>query len=251
MAKGTKKIGAKRIGAKKIGTKRIGAKRIGKTQKRIGKTQKRIGAKRIGAKKVGGKWSMKYKKSINCNRPKGFSQKQHCKYGRKMRGGQVHNPWESKLKRDEREKREEQEKQVKQEKKVKQEKMTDNNKVGNNKVFADELRVGNYYKIVLDPKINSQSEIDDMHKNEGIKHRPDEYFEYYSAVYLRLENKTKSEGQYSLQFSYKTGVETDNELTHHIYVEVRPTFVLEEKKKEEEEEEEEKKKRRNYEEEEN
>ena len=28
------------------------------------------------------KWSMKYKKSINCNRPKGFSQKQHCKYGR-------------------------------------------------------------------------------------------------------------------------------------------------------------------------
>lgn len=34
-------------------------------------------------KRVGGKWSMKYKKSINCNRPKGFSQKQHCKYGRK------------------------------------------------------------------------------------------------------------------------------------------------------------------------
>jgi len=28
------------------------------------------------------KWSMKYKKSINCKRPKGFSQKQHCKYGR-------------------------------------------------------------------------------------------------------------------------------------------------------------------------
>ena len=31
----------------------------------------------------GRKWSMKYKKSINCRRPKGFSQKQHCKYGRK------------------------------------------------------------------------------------------------------------------------------------------------------------------------
>ena len=30
---------------------------------------------------VGGKWSRKYKKSINCNKPKGFSQKQHCKYG--------------------------------------------------------------------------------------------------------------------------------------------------------------------------
>ena len=28
------------------------------------------------------KWSMKYKKSINCRKPKGFSQKQHCKYGR-------------------------------------------------------------------------------------------------------------------------------------------------------------------------
>lgn len=29
------------------------------------------------------KWSKKYKKSINCNDPKGFSQKQYCKYGRK------------------------------------------------------------------------------------------------------------------------------------------------------------------------
>lgn len=28
------------------------------------------------------KWSRKYKKSINCKRPKGFSQKQYCKYGR-------------------------------------------------------------------------------------------------------------------------------------------------------------------------
>ena len=34
-------------------------------------------------KRIARKWSMKYKKSINCNRPKGFSQKQHCKYGRK------------------------------------------------------------------------------------------------------------------------------------------------------------------------
>lgn len=30
----------------------------------------------------GGKWSRKYKLSINCNNPKGFSQRQHCKYGR-------------------------------------------------------------------------------------------------------------------------------------------------------------------------
>ena len=32
---------------------------------------------------LGGKWSNKYKKSINCKNPKGFSQKQYCKYGRK------------------------------------------------------------------------------------------------------------------------------------------------------------------------
>ena len=31
------------------------------------------------------KWSKTYKKSINCNRPKGFSQKQYCKYGRKTK----------------------------------------------------------------------------------------------------------------------------------------------------------------------
>ena len=29
------------------------------------------------------KWSLKYKRSINCKHPKGFSQRQHCKYGRK------------------------------------------------------------------------------------------------------------------------------------------------------------------------
>ncbi len=32
-----------------------------------------------------GKWSRKYKRSINCRRPKGFSQRQYCKYGRKSR----------------------------------------------------------------------------------------------------------------------------------------------------------------------
>lgn len=31
------------------------------------------------------RWSMKYKKKINCNNPKGFSQKQYCK--RKRSGG--------------------------------------------------------------------------------------------------------------------------------------------------------------------
>ena len=34
-------------------------------------------------KKYGGKWSLKYKRSINCKKPKGFSQKQYCKYSRK------------------------------------------------------------------------------------------------------------------------------------------------------------------------
>ena len=29
------------------------------------------------------KWSLKYKRSIDCNHPRGFSQKQHCKYGRR------------------------------------------------------------------------------------------------------------------------------------------------------------------------
>jgi hypothetical protein len=33
-------------------------------------------------RKMRRKWSITYKKSINCNHPKGFSQKQHCKYGR-------------------------------------------------------------------------------------------------------------------------------------------------------------------------
>ena len=37
--------------------------------------------KRVTVKKKR-KWSIKYKKSINCNHPKGFSQKQHCKYGK-------------------------------------------------------------------------------------------------------------------------------------------------------------------------
>jgi hypothetical protein len=27
------------------------------------------------------KWSRKYKLSINCKRPRGFSQRQYCKYG--------------------------------------------------------------------------------------------------------------------------------------------------------------------------
>lgn len=52
-----------------------GGKKTRKTKKnRTQKTNKKI---------KGGKWSLKYKKSIDCKKPKGFSQKQYCKYGRK------------------------------------------------------------------------------------------------------------------------------------------------------------------------
>lgn len=40
-------------------------------------------------KKMKKRWSLKYKKSIDCNNPKGFSQKQYCK--RKKRGGNYKN----------------------------------------------------------------------------------------------------------------------------------------------------------------
>lgn len=40
-------------------------------------------APKAGKKKK--RWSVKYKKNINCDNPKGFSQKQYCK--RKKRGG--------------------------------------------------------------------------------------------------------------------------------------------------------------------
>ena len=48
---------------------------------------KQINEKKINRprKKMKRRWSIKYKKKINCNRPKGFSQKQYCK--RKKRGG--------------------------------------------------------------------------------------------------------------------------------------------------------------------
>jgi thiol-disulfide isomerase/thioredoxin len=50
-----------------------------KNKTRHNKTKKNNKTRR---KQRGGKWSKKYKDSINCSKPKGFSQKQHCKYGR-------------------------------------------------------------------------------------------------------------------------------------------------------------------------
>ena len=56
---------------------------MAKSKKRIGRIG-RIGRTRTRTRtRTGRKWSIKYKKSINCRHPKGFSQKQHCKYGRK------------------------------------------------------------------------------------------------------------------------------------------------------------------------
>lgn len=56
-------------------------------QKQSGGKRRKTLKKKIAAKthknKRGGKWSLKYKRSINCKRPKGFSQRQYCKYGRK------------------------------------------------------------------------------------------------------------------------------------------------------------------------
>jgi len=46
---------------------------------------------RRSKKKIGKKWSIKYKKSIHCNRPKGFSQKQYCKFGRRTRTKNIEN----------------------------------------------------------------------------------------------------------------------------------------------------------------
>ena len=77
-----------------------------KQYKNLMKRSKR--GKRLSTIKEGGGWSLKYKRSIDCKRPKGFSQKQYCKRilkkkkkkrtkknrkkrtkkSRKMRGGQ-------------------------------------------------------------------------------------------------------------------------------------------------------------------
>lgn len=47
------------------------------------KTRKTIRKNQTKNKKTRArKWSAKYKRSIDCKNPKGFSQKQYCKYGR-------------------------------------------------------------------------------------------------------------------------------------------------------------------------
>jgi thiol-disulfide isomerase/thioredoxin len=58
-----------------------GGKGLKGGKRRTTRKMMKRGKRRMSA----GKWSKKYKKSINCNRPKGFSQKQYCKYSRKRR----------------------------------------------------------------------------------------------------------------------------------------------------------------------
>jgi hypothetical protein len=68
--------GSKFVGGRKIvGGRNKKTRKTKKSSKKTKKTKRHI--------KGGRKWSLKYKKSINCNRPRGFSQKQYCKYGRK------------------------------------------------------------------------------------------------------------------------------------------------------------------------
>ena len=54
------------------------------TSKKIAKnnTRKQKHRSNKTSKQRGGKWSSSYKNSINCRKPKGFSQKQYCKYSR-------------------------------------------------------------------------------------------------------------------------------------------------------------------------
>ena len=195
MAKGTKKIVAKRIGAN---TKKVGAK-----TKKVG--AKRIGAKRIGAKKVGGKWSMKYKKSINCNRPKGFSQKQHCKYGRntrKMRGGgRVHHPWESLTDVIKREKRAI---------------MTEN------QIFAEDLIEGKEYMLLDDETNINKNDKEILNISSNLQTTPT--IEKIKNKKLYLNSKSKDGNKYYLSFSDKTTI---------IYITVKPYYVFEIPPKEE------------------
>ena len=67
-------MGGKIMGGKIMGGKIMGGKIMGGKKTKHNRT-----------KRKGGKWSLKYKRSINCKHPKGFSQRQHCKYGRKSK----------------------------------------------------------------------------------------------------------------------------------------------------------------------
>lgn len=75
--------GQRSFGSSAKGSASASAKGSPKGSSRGGMKSKKSRKSRSTRKKIGGKWSLKYKRSINCKRPRGFSQKQHCKYGRK------------------------------------------------------------------------------------------------------------------------------------------------------------------------
>lgn len=60
----------------------VSARRHKRKRIRISRYNKR-NHHRNNSQNGGKKWSLKYKKSINCNRPRGFSQRQYCNYGAK------------------------------------------------------------------------------------------------------------------------------------------------------------------------
>ena len=73
------------VGGRRRKSRRGKSRKYKRTLKRRkNKTKNRKSTKNKETKRhMGGKWSRKYKLSIDCSNPKGFSQKQHCKYGRK------------------------------------------------------------------------------------------------------------------------------------------------------------------------
>lgn len=61
-------------------------KELTKKEIKTARTKKyRKGRVKRFRKKKGGAWTPTYKDTINCARPKGFSQRQYCAYGRKTR----------------------------------------------------------------------------------------------------------------------------------------------------------------------
>ena len=63
----------------------VSARRHKRKHIRISRYKRKQHRNRNSSQKGGRKWSLKYKKSINCNRPRGFSQRQYCKYGAKTK----------------------------------------------------------------------------------------------------------------------------------------------------------------------
>jgi len=64
----------------KMSSKKKSSMRGGGSRAKMARRTKR--AKRSKRISGGRKWSLKYKRSINCRRPRGFSQRQYCR-GRK------------------------------------------------------------------------------------------------------------------------------------------------------------------------